>query len=80
MRYGIMRFAIMVFLDRSEEMRRLDGLAARPDAGLAVISGRRRIGKTRLLLEWVQRHGGLYTVADTSAPDVQRRYFVLADR
>jgi hypothetical protein len=39
------------------------------------VYGRRRIGKTRLLLEWVKRSGGLYTVADQSAAEVQRRYF-----
>jgi len=27
-----------------------------------VIHGRRRLGKTRLLLEWARKHGGLYTV------------------
>ena len=39
-----------------------------------MIWGRRRIGKTRLLLEWVRRHKGLYTVADQSAAPMQRRY------
>ncbi len=34
--------------------------------------GRRRIGKTRLLLEWVKRSGGLYWVADESAASIQR--------
>lgn len=72
---GIMPFSIMRFLDRTEEMRRLERLVTRPEGGLAVVYGRRRIGKTRLLLEWVRRHGGLYSVADTSAAEVQRRYF-----
>ena len=36
--------------------------------------GRRRVGKTRLLLEWARKHKGLYTVADLSAPDIQQRY------
>ena len=64
----------MRFLDRRAELERLDGLVAR-GGGLAVVYGRRRIGKTRLLVEWVRKHGGVYTVADRSAPDVQRRYF-----
>src|SRR6202035_720700 len=34
--------------------------------------------KTRLLLEWSRRHGGLYTVADQSAAEIQRRYFAEA--
>lgn len=67
----------MQFLNRELEMARLDGLVAR-EGGFAVVHGRRRIGKTRLLVEWVKRHGGVYTVADQSAADVQRRYFAEA--
>lgn len=65
----------MDFLDRREELARLDRLAAAKQGGLAVVYGRRRLGKTRLLLEWCRKHGGLYTVADESSPEVQRRYF-----
>ena len=67
----------MRFLDRSDEMRRLDGALRRPGA-FAVIWGRRRVGKSRLLIEWSRRHGGRYTVADQSAPTVQRRYLAAA--
>ena len=67
----------MEFLDRLDEMRRLDGALRRPGA-FAVIWGRRRVGKSRLLIEWSRRHGGLYTVADPSAPPVQRRYLAAA--
>ena len=63
----------MRFLDCADEMRRLDALLAHPGA-FAVIWGRRRVGKTRLLIEWSQRHDGLYAAADPSAPAVQRRY------
>ncbi len=59
-------------------MRRLVNLGAQEAGGLGLIWGRRRVGKTRLLLEWVQRSGGLYTVADQSAEAVQRRYFAEA--
>lgn len=65
----------MKFIDRSAELARLDALSARPEGGLAVLWGRRRVGKTRLLLEWSARHQGLYTVADESASAVQRSYF-----
>ena len=41
----------MDFVDRIEEMQRLDRLMARGEGGLAVVYGRRRIGKTRLLLD-----------------------------
>ena len=67
----------MKFLDRSDEMRRLDGALQRSGA-FAVVWGRRRVGKSRLLIEWSRRHGGLYTVADQSAPPVQRRYLAAA--
>ena len=47
----------MKFLDRIDEMRRLDGTLRRPGL-FAVIWGRRRVGKSRLLIEWSRRHGG----------------------
>lgn len=68
----------MVFLNRTGELDRLNALMARPGGGLAVIFGRRRVGKTRLLVEWCRRHDGVYAVADQSAPDVQRRYLAEA--
>jgi len=67
----------MKFLDRRDEMRRLDS-ALRQPGSFAVIWGRRRVGKSRLLIEWSRRHGGLYTVADQSAAPVQRRYLAVA--
>ena len=65
----------MDFLDRKGEVARLDGLVKRKVAGLAALWGRRRVGKSRLLMEWCARNGGVYTVADLSAAPVQRRYF-----
>lgn len=64
----------MLFLDRTTELAALEGLGA----GLAVVWGRRRIGKTRLLTEWCDRNGGLYTVADQSSAEVQRAYLARA--
>ena len=61
------------FLNRFGELKRLEALSARPSGGFAVIWGRRRVGKTRLLLEWVRRKGGVYFVADQSAAPLQRR-------
>jgi hypothetical protein len=40
----------MKFIDRQAEMQRLDALAGKADGGLVVVWGRRRLGKTRLLL------------------------------
>ncbi len=62
----------MLFLNREKE---LSALAELSRGGLAVVWGRRRIGKTRLLLEWCERLRGVYTVADQSAPETQRAYF-----
>lgn len=78
MRACIMLIGIMFFVNRLEELSRLNRLAVSGEGGLAVVYGRRRVGKTRLLLEWAERHDGLYTVADQSTPDLQRRYFAEA--
>lgn len=66
----------MLFLNRKAELTRLDRLAR--EGGLAVVYGRRRVGKTRLLLEWVSAHHGVYFVADQSDPAIQRRYLARA--
>ena len=82
MQPGIMLVCIMKFLDRQNELVRLRRVADSDESGLVVVYGRRRVGKTRLLLEWASRHNGLYTVADQSAAELQRRYFAeaLAER
>lgn len=68
----------MRFINRQQEMSRLDTLIENGSSGLAIVYGRRRIGKTRLLLEWVRKHDGAYLVADQSSPEVQRRYLAEA--
>lgn len=59
-------------------MNRLDKVAKLPGGGLIVVWGRRRIGKTRLLLEWAHKHKGVYYTADESTAALQRKYFSLA--
>ncbi len=68
----------MKFVDRRNEIARLDRLASAEEGGLVVVYGRRRVGKTRLLLEWTKKHAGVYTVADQSVAELQRRYFAEA--
>lgn len=68
----------MKFINRHKELERLDRLSSLPEGGVAVIWGRRRVGKTRLLLEWVQKHQGIYFIADESSTSMQRKYFALA--
>lgn len=65
-------------LDRADELGRLLALHERRGGELAVVTGRRRVGKTRLLVEWTERTGGAYFVADQSSPAVQRRYLGIA--
>lgn len=69
---------IMNFMNRIRELERLRQLAEHHDSGLAVIYGRRRVGKTRLLLEWCGERNGAYWVADQSTEPLQRRYFASA--
>lgn len=66
----------MLFVNRKPELAALADLDG--EGGLAVVWGRRRIGKTRLLLEWCHRARGIYTVADQSSPETQRAYFARA--
>ena len=65
----------MKFLNRHAELKRLNSLLSQKQGNLAVIYGRRRIGKSRLLLEWIKKTDGIYTVADQSNAAVQRMYF-----
>lgn len=65
----------MEFLNRKDEMSRLNNVYDSPDGGLIVIWGRRRVGKTRLLIEWIKKTNGIYWVADESSGPIQRQYF-----
>jgi len=64
----------MEFLNRRTEIERLQRGAKATGAWLGVVSGRRRIGKTRLLTEWISGSDGVYFVADQSAAGLQREY------
>jgi len=68
----------MKFVNRVKELRRLQNLVHSKTAGVAVLWGRRRVGKTRLLLEWTEKNRGVYFVADESSPAIQRKFFSIA--
>lgn len=68
----------MKFLNRNEERARLNSLCESEEAGLAVVWGRRRVGKSRLLLEWVNEQGGVYYIADESTASLQRKLLATA--
>ena len=57
------------FVNREAELRELNVAARR--GGLMVVFGRRRVGKTRLLREWLQTRGGLYSQAIEAQRDLQ---------
>lgn len=59
----------MEFVNRDAELRELD--AAGRQGGLLVVFGRRRVGKTRLLRQWLQARGGLYSQAIEAQRDLQ---------
>lgn len=60
------------FLDREEELARLKGLFDKKSGGLAVVYGRRRCGKSRLLQEALPRDGSVYYVGDDREDSLQR--------
>jgi AAA+ ATPase superfamily predicted ATPase len=45
------------FIDRQREFRQLDAILQEQGAHFVLVYGRRRVGKTTLLLNWVQRTG-----------------------
>ncbi|HXV48291.1 MAG TPA: ATP-binding protein, partial [Candidatus Binatia bacterium] len=57
------------FVDRDAELRELDAAAKR--GGLLVVYGRRRVGKTRLLGQWLEGRDGLYSQAIEAQRDLQ---------
>src|SRR5258708_20015506 len=64
-----LRAVNMKFVNREEELLELDAAAMR--GGLLVVFGRRRVGKTRLLRQWLQARDGLYSQAIEAQRDLQ---------
>ncbi len=62
----------LTFLDRTEELARLRALLARRERAVAVLYGRRRCGKSRLLLEALPPRRAGYYVADDRESALQR--------
>lgn len=60
------------FLDRDEETARLARLVASPEGSLAVLYGRRRCGKSRLLREGLPPERSIYYVGDEREGTLQR--------
>ena len=49
-----------MFLDRRRELSYLDNRYGRPQAELAVLYGRRRVGKSALVYQWCEDKPHLY--------------------
>ncbi len=60
------------FLNREEELDRLLGATLGPDGTFLVIYGRRRIGKSRLLAEFLRDRPAVYYVGDDREANLQR--------
>jgi len=60
------------FLDRSEELSRLQSLLARREGTLGVLYGRRRLGKSRLLQQTLPASRSVYYVGDERESTLQR--------
>lgn len=68
----------MKFVDRHQELQSLDSFYQAPTAGLFILYGRRRVGKTRLLSHWLESRrieNALYWTATTHGAPYQLRDF-----
>ncbi len=73
---------MLPFVDRRRELRALDAFYSAPQAGLLVLYGRRRIGKTSLLTHWISQrfqdqraNQAFYWMATTQSAAYQLRDF-----
>ena len=65
------------FVDRKPELERLDSLYKSEDPKLAVVYGRRRIGKTSLVIESIKdRKNAVYHQAIQGTAEQQIKYFI----
>ncbi len=57
---------MIMFIDRKEELNKLMEIASSKKPELVLIYGRRRVGKSRLLVEFAKKTNALYLLADMS--------------
>lgn len=68
----------MRFVGRHQELQTLESFYGSPEAGLLILYGRRRIGKTRLITQFLEDHNensNFYWVATTHSEAFQLRDF-----
>jgi len=69
---------MLKFVDRKQELESLERFYRTPGAGLLIMLGRRRVGKTRLLSHFLEKQGiagGFYWTATTHGSSLQLRDF-----
>ncbi len=59
------------FIDREYELQELEKIWERDTAALIIIYGRRRVGKSRLIQEFLRSKEGLYYIADDTNRKIQ---------
>ncbi|MBU1751931.1 MAG: ATP-binding protein, partial [Chloroflexi bacterium] len=64
-----------MFWNREQELTFLNREYHTPGGRFVVIYGRRRVGKTRLIAEFIRDKPGFYHLADASSDLMQRRTF-----
>ncbi|MCK9580472.1 MAG: ATP-binding protein [Methanoregula sp.] len=62
---------IREFIDREEERALLEREWAAPGGRLIILYGRRRIGKTRLIDEFIRDKPGILSIAEDASPHIQ---------
>lgn len=67
--YASLVLVTLAFVNRASELAELDAAARK--GGLLVMYGRRRVGKTRLIRQWLDTHDGLYSQAIEANLDIQ---------
>lgn len=66
------------FINRKQELSLLNKLHASPKSELAILYGRRRLGKTQLLKQFVQQHPHCYFMADRAGSESLKANLALA--
>jgi AAA+ ATPase superfamily predicted ATPase len=62
---------IREFIDREEELRILEREWQSPGGRLIILYGRRRVGKTRLIDEFIRDKPGILSIAEDVSPHIQ---------
>ena len=62
----VIMILMFMFIDREEEMKKLLEISRSKEAQLVLVYGRRRVGKSTLLVEFAKKTNALYLLADMS--------------